>query len=87
MSEMSDHQRIVVRALEGAERIYFKPFDDQIAVWYGKSLITVYNPRNWAELENKTVKPDPDAVEVMMSDEGFDRQGRCRDKWELVEKE
>jgi len=95
MREMSDHQRNVAQALEGNERIFFHPFEDRIAVWYGQALIKIFDSQTWEQVDNKRVplahKPDTDlsdvesAVVVSLAADGYERKGRSRTDSELVE--
>ena len=85
MTETSEHQRRVRRALEGNEGVWFHSSKERIAVWSGGATINIYDSRTWEQLntretgvayrtnDTETIR---NAVEVTLGKRGYDRLGR-----------
>jgi hypothetical protein len=92
MGQMTDHQSNVQQALEGNERVFFHPFEDRIAVWYGGPQINVYNSRTWENTNVYNVRSHgrelaevEKAVENKLATRGYDRTGRDTERTKVVE--
>lgn len=92
MGQMTQHQENVQQALEGAERVYFHPFEDKLAIWHGGPQITIVSSRTFGEIDavnvrtvGKSLSEVEDSVTTKVARLGFDRTGRTKDNTRLVE--
>jgi hypothetical protein len=82
---MSDHQVAVQQALEGNERVWFHPFKDRLAVWYGGAKVKIIDSATWEQLDmfmvrvsNFDMEEIENQVEIELMGRGFDRVGRTQ---------
>lgn len=81
--EVTDHQRNVIRALEGNERVYYHESDNLIAVWHGGPQIQIFDSRSWENFNVVTVRTSNKSqsqiekrVEIKLRQMGYNRSGR-----------
>jgi hypothetical protein len=87
----SEHQKTVRRALEGNERVWFHPFEDKLAIWYGGPQITIVSSRTFEDLTvvnirsvGRTFEEMEVSAEVKVARRGFDRKGHSQNDTRLV---
>lgn len=79
MAEMTEHQRNVARALEGNEGVWFHPFEDRIAVWYGDKIVELFDSQTWESLQRHFLPVATEAcATVTLAGWGYSRKGRSR---------
>lgn len=80
---MTEFQRRVAQAFDGNHGVWFHPFEDKIAVWYGEASVRVFDPTTFEEVNTHTIgiayREDVEydtvesAVDVILSELGFYR--------------
>lgn len=100
MSDMTPHNRRVAQALDGNHGVWFHPFEDKIAVWYGEARVRVFNSATFEEENTHTIgvayREDVEyesieaAVDVTLSELGYyrnkdDRMDDLEGRWEKEE--